>query len=168
MKAQSPKNHYKYLDSTWKLKSTISKVTTSNASGIALLMSNINTMLGTILFSQEITQVLNYQKGQINCAGISVGAANICVNVRARTRQRGCVPRRHASQHSIGCYNSVLHTTTTSCYLPIHEIEGTIQHPPLDSENPKTYPQDPPSKGLRIGTIIQTNTTPKNNCRNYT
>ena len=35
--------------------------------------------------AQEVTKVAKYHKGQINGAGISAGAANICVNVRART-----------------------------------------------------------------------------------
>ena len=35
--------------------------------------------------AQEVTKAAKYHKGQINSAGISAGAANICVNARART-----------------------------------------------------------------------------------
>ena len=35
--------------------------------------------------AQEVTKVAKYHKGQINGAGISAGAAIICVNARART-----------------------------------------------------------------------------------
>ena len=56
--------------------------------------------------AQEATKVAKYHKGQINGAGISAGAANICVNARARTtpaRVCSAPPRSAALGWSLTC-----------------------------------------------------------------